>query len=270
MPGKNDLSLLTYALLSGLTILVPIPFLDDWLRGQVQRRMVINVLKSQGFTAVAEEVELLIPAEESGCLRGCLLGGLFYVLKKLIRQIIPLLEWSRAMNTVSQTYYHGYLLDYALQHGRYSPGNPRQAARLQEAMRQAVSTTNTRFISKAIRQVLRRSHRTVVETSRWMGKEINRHVFRRGKAGFTGLLLWMAKPLPKRWQERLTRGIKLESMEEKLEEIIEKTPEHQRTAFNQLLNDLQQAIAGTSEQPLRLLEEKFEAALTTPTLNLAD
>ena len=270
MPGKNDLTPLTYALLSGLTILVPIPFLDDWLKSQVQRRMVVQTLKAHGFSAAPEEIDRLVPTEEAGCLRGCLLSGVVYVVKKLIRQLIPLLEWSRAVDTVSQTYYHGYLVDYALRHARYQPADLRQAARIQYAIQQARRSTNTRFISQAIRQTLERSRKTVWETARWLGKEINRSVFRRGRAALTGLLLGAIRRLPGSWQTRLSQRFKLEPVEEKLEEIIDNAPARQQTAFDRLLGDLQQAIASTSEQPLRLLEEHFEQALATPPLHLAD
>jgi len=270
MPGKNDLTLLSYALLCGLTILVPIPFLDDWLKLQVQRRMLALTLKSHGYSASAEEVDLLAPADDPGCLRGCLLGGLVYLVKKLIRQLIPFLEWSRAVDTVSQTYYHGYLVDYALRNARYRPGDLRQAARIKYAIHPARRRSNTRFISQAIRQTLERSRQTLWDTARWMGMEINRNVFRRGRAALTGLLLGIVRRLPQRWQERFNRCFKLEPLEETLEEIIENTPARQKPAFDRLLNDLQQAIASTSEQPLRLLEEHFEQALAAPPLPLAD
>lgn len=270
MPGKNDLSILTHALLSGLTLLVPIPFLDDWLKAQVQRHMVRDILKSQGVSPTNPEVELLSPDEEAGCLQGCLIGTFFYVIKKFIRQVIPFLEWSRAIQTVSHSYYHGYLVDYAVRKGYYQAGNLRQAARLRYAIRLARQNTNTTFITRGVSQTLSRSRKLLFESARWIGKEVNRLLFHRLKSLLKKFILTVSRLLPKGWREKLSRRIQVEPVADELEQIVEDAPKRRPLEFTQLLNELQKAIAGEPEANFIILEEKFIQALETPTLDLAD
>lgn len=259
-----------HALLSGLTLLVPIPFLDDWLKAQVQRHMVRDILKSEGFSPGSPEVNLLSPNDEAGCLQGCLIGTFFYAIKKLIRQVIPFLEWSRAVQTVSHSYYHGYLVDYALRKGYYKPGNLRQAARLQYAIRLARRNTNTTFITRGVSQTLTRSRKLLFESARWIGKEANRLLFHRLNTLLKKFILAISRLLPRGWRDKLSQRIRVEPVADELEQIVEEAPKRRPIEFTQLLNELQKAIAGESGANFVLLEEKFIQAFEAPTLDLAD
>ena len=254
MASKNELTILTHALLSGMTLLIPIPFLDDWLKTQVQRRMVWLLVHSYGHKTSDQEISILIPEEDSGCLKGCLVGTTVYVIKKLIRQLNPILEWSRAVDTISQCYYHGYLLNYALQQGWYQPGSLRRAAQIQAAIRQARKEINTNIINQAVRRTLVGSRQFVLQTARQIGQDINRLIFRRIRAALEGIGLWLVG-------RKARKRIKLDPVEEKLEEIIEQAPDKQRVEFTNLLTALQSSINGEAQQVLKDLELRMAQAL---------
>lgn len=123
LPENRQRTLLLYALLTGLTPLIPVPFADDLVKGHLRRRLVHLLAQAHGRELSANAVEALARDQSRG---GCLLGGcltqvLLYPLKKVFRKIFFFLEWKRAIDLTSYTYHWGYLLDYAFQEGLVEP-----------------------------------------------------------------------------------------------------------------------------------------------------
>jgi hypothetical protein len=147
----NHTAILIYALLVGLTPLIPIPFLDDWVKGIFLRRMVRQVTSARGQTLGDAEVEALLQEDFwSGCVEGCLYSVL-YLLREIFSKIFFWIEWQRAVNLVSVTYYTGFLLDAALQGGYPLQGSPEAAARLYRAIRHARYGANMKVIQGMVR-----------------------------------------------------------------------------------------------------------------------
>ena len=139
--------ILVHALLVGLTPLIPIPFLDDWVKNIFLRRMVRQISAGRGLTLGNAEVEALLQEDFwSGCVEGCAYSVL-YLLRELFSKIFFWIEWQRAINLVSVTYYTGFLLDAALLDGYALKGSPEAAARIRHARYGA----NMKIIQRLVR-----------------------------------------------------------------------------------------------------------------------
>lgn len=111
----DQTTLLTYAVLTGLTPLIPVPLLDDAVKGYLRRRLVRKLAASCGRTLSREELDALTAERRGGCFGGCLGTLIFYPLKKIFRKVFFFLEWKRAVDLTSRTYHFGHLIVYALQ-----------------------------------------------------------------------------------------------------------------------------------------------------------
>ncbi|HZI19885.1 MAG TPA: hypothetical protein VEY09_14970 [Pyrinomonadaceae bacterium] len=112
--GAGQPALLTYAVLAGLTPLIPVPLLDDAAKGYFRRRLVRSLAASRGRALAPGEIEALTAERSGGCLGGCVGTLLVYPLKKVFSKIFFFLEWKRAVDLTSRTYHFGYLVGYAL------------------------------------------------------------------------------------------------------------------------------------------------------------
>jgi hypothetical protein len=150
-PNTHKL-ILTHAVLTGLTPLIPIPLLDDLVKAYFLRRLVRRLGASHGFTLDPEDVKILADEPETGCLPGCLGRVLLYPVKKIFRKIFFFLEWKRATDLVSRTYHRGYLLDHAIREGWYGPGLGLQPA---QAVRAAVDAVCVEVPTSPVTQAVR-------------------------------------------------------------------------------------------------------------------
>lgn len=164
----NHTVILTHAVLAGLTPLIPVPFLDDWVKAIFIRRMVRQLSQARGINLTNEEVEGL--SQEyfwDGCLEGCV-GIFLRLLRELFSKVFFWIEWRRALATLSITYYSGFLFDSALLDGwpasmpeALAPVGPEPGAplrivpaaviHLREAIRRARYGANLKLIQHLIR-----------------------------------------------------------------------------------------------------------------------
>lgn len=118
MEQTKQTTILTYSVLVGLSPLVPVPFVDDWLVNYFRRRLVRSLASTHGQQFSDESVSLLADeSSDKGCLFGCLSMVILYPLKKIFRKAFYFLEWKRAVDLTSHTYHFGYLLNFALREG---------------------------------------------------------------------------------------------------------------------------------------------------------
>lgn len=106
-----------HSLLIGLTPLIPIPFLDDWVKSSFQRRMVRQITAAYGVPLANEEIEILLQEDFwDSCVGGCVMA-FFSLLRRVFRKIIFIFEIRRGLDMFSQSYYNGFLLEAALMDG---------------------------------------------------------------------------------------------------------------------------------------------------------
>lgn len=113
-----DILVITHAMLSGAAILIPIPFVDDFIVSLVRQNLVRVLAKYNGVEVSPQEVRLLSSLEPSnGCWQGPL--TLLKYPFKIVRQVIRVLEVKKSVETATHTYYSGLLLNEVLRNGWY-------------------------------------------------------------------------------------------------------------------------------------------------------
>lgn len=142
-PRRDTFRRLTYySVLGGLCPLIPVPFVDDWALGQVQRRMVWELARDRGISLSGREGKILAGGEESGW-PGCL-GGVAWVLREVIgailawlfRTVFYFLTIRRSVLRSSETLHLGYLFAYSLRLEPAAfppPATPEERARILRA-----------------------------------------------------------------------------------------------------------------------------------------
>jgi hypothetical protein len=110
-----------HAVASGLTPLIPIPFLDDYALRQVRERMVRTLLQEQGLTPPPKAVSILAGTDVSSTFGGRIIGILkslaLFPLKKIFRKIFLVLWVKDCVDMASYSLHHGYLLQHAMARG---------------------------------------------------------------------------------------------------------------------------------------------------------
>lgn len=177
------------SLLSGLCPLIPIPFLDDWLRDRVKRHATRKLTRTSGLDLDPQAVDILAtghrPKNIQGCVEGCLYSTVTWparflfrlVVKKILRKVIFVLAIKDCVDTFSASFHEHYLLRHALTLGALA-GVPAQerviAVRASiESVRDAV---DHRPVERWAGKTFTASRRLLVATARQVTR-----VLRRGK-----------------------------------------------------------------------------------------
>ena len=180
----NQSIIITHAVLIGLTPLIPIPFLDDLVKSFFYKRLVRSIASRHKLSLSAGEINALTEDRSRGTIRGCLFGLVEYIVKRLIRKLIIVLEWHRAIDTVTQAYYAGYLMDYSFQQGWYTPGDPQQALGLRSAMDTARKGANINLVRNIVKSSFNQSRGLVLDAVRQISGSLKDIAFRRRRFWF--------------------------------------------------------------------------------------
>lgn len=149
-PGNSSNQILvTHAVLTGLTPLIPVPLVDDLFYNYFLRSLVQKLAANRGKSLGSNEIGILISQPGRGCALGCLGTIFLYPFKKILRKIFYFLELKRAADTISHTYYVGYLLDVALAEGWLDKPGEENATKIRTAINLVLARTNTSIINRA-------------------------------------------------------------------------------------------------------------------------
>jgi hypothetical protein len=150
--STNQRSIITHAVLIGLTPLIPVPFIDDIVKGYFQRRLVRSLAAAHGRELSEKDVAQLTEERGSGCLSGCLGQAFIFPLKMIFRKIFFFLEWKRAVDLTSSSFHQGYLIDYALGEGWLSQApHARDASEVRTAIEEVCRESPIRPVESAIK-----------------------------------------------------------------------------------------------------------------------
>lgn len=168
-----------HGLLASLTPLIPLPLLDDWAERWVERRLVRETLKLEGFVAQDWHVEVLSWDGQVGQARGCFfplvvsVRIVLYVLKKIFRKLLVFLLVKDCVDRFSRIFHHGYLLHVAFERGvidsRALAGGDR-LIEVREAMLATCEAVDPRLLNQLIRRVLMKSRRALLGAARLFGR----------------------------------------------------------------------------------------------------
>jgi hypothetical protein len=157
--GGNQRLIITHAVLTGITPLIPVPIVDDLVKSYFQRRLVRELTRVYAINPTEQEMKTLADDPGSGCLAGCLGGALLLPFKLIFRKLFFFLEWKRAADTVSRTFHQGYLLDCALKEGWF-PGQ-RSAFELRAVIDAVCREVGTGPVERAVSLTLGQSKATL-------------------------------------------------------------------------------------------------------------
>jgi hypothetical protein len=148
--------LVTYAVLVGLTPLVPLPLLDDIAQRYLERRLAEKLASAHGLALQPAEVSALAiaPPSTRGALFGCLTTLVLYPIKKIFRKVFFFLEIKRTVDLVTGVYAGGYVLDQVLEAGLCAPQGKKSAAEVRAAVDRAIATVGTTPIRLAVSAAL--------------------------------------------------------------------------------------------------------------------
>jgi hypothetical protein len=233
----NQRSVITHAVLVGLTPLIPVPFVDDLVKGYFQRRMT-RALALAHHTQLSSETVATLTKERggSGCLRGCLGQAVILPLKLIFRKIFFFLEWKRAVDLTSHTYHQGYLLDYALREGWLAAA---------ATAAQANPQMSAEAIAAAIEEVCREAPIKPVETAIKAAFKQSKNMLRAG-----------AKVL-----ERGLRQVTGRPDERQLAEAVTAVDAEEEKEIEGVVSRLQKSIEAVPEEHFRYLRSRLAARL---------
>lgn len=156
-----ELIALIHAVWSGVCILIPVPFFDEWAAAYFRRRMVRELALFHKVNLTSAEVGILSEPEATGCMQTVMdltLGGVF---QRILRQLFVVVEVQRAANAVSHVYYQGYLLSQVFARGYVAGGDVEQAEHIQQAVMAAKRSANTQLLAGMVGSAFERSRDSV-------------------------------------------------------------------------------------------------------------
>ncbi len=238
-PRKIPRRIVFYSLLTGLCPLIPLPLLDDFVRDVLRRRLARDLAAKAGFALHAMEIALLsgtLRSAHQGCLRRLLLGGVFKVLKRLIRKLVIVFMVKDCVETVACTFYDAYLLRHGLARGAAVKPGP---LALRAALDEALADANTQPVEKLVRQSLHGSWRVMLQAARQLAKLLRPWAWRRG-----GLDAAVEEPIELDQQAR-----ELSSIVDRISDGLAGQSAHLAELRGQLENHLARQIAIVENAP---------------------
>jgi hypothetical protein len=154
---KDQQTLLTYSVLTALTPLIPVPLVDDIAKGYFRRHLVGALAANHRMALDAQALQALADEARSGSLLGVAGAIVTYPARKIFRKVFYVLEIKRAVDTLSQTYYHGFLVASALQEGLCAPSGPHSPVAVRAAIDAVLAGTDTSLVNRAARGALAQS-----------------------------------------------------------------------------------------------------------------
>jgi hypothetical protein len=227
--GGQQHVLVTHAVLTGLTPLIPVPLVDDLVKSYFRKRLVRSLAAGAGRALGDEELDALASESGGGCLGGCVASVLVYPLKAVFRKLFYFLEWKRAVDLTSRTYHFGYLVGHALRRREGAPS--------------LLDAHGARAVSDAIEAVCREAPIKPLESA--VGG-----TFRKSKGVLRGAAALLSKSL-RRQPPR----------PERVAEAIESVEPEEARELRPVVTRLQSSIANVPEEHFRNLRDQLEARL---------
>jgi hypothetical protein len=275
----NQTIIITHAVLIGLTPLIPVPVLDDLVKSFFYRRLVQSLATSHKLTLSANEMNILAEDRSQGLIKGCLIGTLEYIVKRLIRKLTIVLEWRRAIEIVTRTYYVGYLMDYAFQRGWYVPGDPQRADRLRSAIESAHRNANTDLVKRIVQAGFNESRKSIIKAVQQVSHSLQDIAFRQSRVWLRRQVVVRLRgraPRLARWLYRRLRFSEAENaqvaeVENTIAEKLEQESPLVEGALHGLISRLQMyidALQKENDEHFQGLQKRLEQALNPTSANV--
>ena len=140
--------IVTYALGVGLASLIPFPFADRIVGGWLMQSLYGDLARLRGVSLNGAQKKTLVK-REGGFVWGCLVGGVVWFVKKLIRTLTVVLLVKEVVDEATLAVQRARLVDLALERG-HLPGNE---ATVQQTMNQLMAKHEGRILNRWLRRM---------------------------------------------------------------------------------------------------------------------
>jgi len=117
------------AVLVALAALIPLPFVDTWIQGRLRAQMVRELGRHHDTPLEGPSVHTLARIR-GNLLLGCLVGAVWWPIKKLVRKVVYVLTVKDAVDALADTFVRGEMVREALAQGLL----PSESERVRKAM----------------------------------------------------------------------------------------------------------------------------------------
>jgi len=142
--------ILRHATVAALTTLIPIPFLDDAAKRSIERRMVRQLADVHGLTLVEEEVAALADEDPTPLLSGIARKLAFMPVRWVLKKAMVVFTIKAVVDTASDVYHRGFLIDYALEQEHCAPAGGYPAAEVRRAIDAVCKDVGTGPVERAL------------------------------------------------------------------------------------------------------------------------
>lgn len=148
-------TILKHAVVAGACQLIPLPFVDDFIMGQVHERMNIALFREHGFE-LQERGQDILRETESRWLSSMLTSVLMFPVKKILKKVIFVFSIKAVADVASSTFHDGWMIARAIE-GRYvdpallTANDEETFKRLRAAVLLTKSQVDTRPINKGLK-----------------------------------------------------------------------------------------------------------------------
>ncbi len=200
-----------HSLLIGAALFVPIPILDDKLAMFLWKHMVSDLAKSHHRNLTKDQIQALSYQSRFALSDGCLFI-VKRIFQELFQEILFFLEWRKAVNLATDTFYSGYLLNELFAYEKFDAAKSRQYA---VALQKAKQGVNMKLVQRVFRANFRSSRGVLTSVTKWL----------------SSITVGYMKSSWMRWKNRKNTDA---ASEEKMENFFEM----HKSRFQELLKDL--------------------------------
>lgn len=160
------------AVASGLTPLIPVPFLDDYALRQTREGMVRQILRDKGLPTPDKAVAVLagshVGTTLGGHVKSLLKGVVLFPVRKVFRKLFFVLWIKDCVDMASLSLHHGYLLTHAVERGDLDAGTLTgdRPLRVHDAIVAACAELDSRPINQILRRLFASSRVLMAEATR--------------------------------------------------------------------------------------------------------
>jgi len=162
---RTDTILLTHTTLAALTPLIPIPFVDDYVRAWLLRRLVRALAEAHNLPIWDDEVRTLIDEPRKSYIGSFFKGLILTPVRKILRKTFMVLAGKRVVELATEVYHRGWLIELALDRGWCAPHGVRSAtevrAGIEEVLKQMPVIQSP--VTSALRVGFERSQSTLAD-----------------------------------------------------------------------------------------------------------
>jgi uncharacterized protein (DUF697 family) len=162
----------THVALVGLAAFIPVPFLDDYVKKRVERRMVRRLAAAHGILITDAEAAIL--ADEKSTWSGRFVGLALLPAKAIFKKTFVVLGIKGIVDSVSVAWHRAFLFDYALVTDRLGvPGAP-SVAKLRLAIDQVCREVPVKPVEPILRAALEGSRAAYAKIAATFARALGR------------------------------------------------------------------------------------------------